>query len=342
MRQPFVQVIGQSGSDLVPGWGTALVSAEYTDNDGGEADEVSFTFAVSAPFPDSPAEGTKYHFLYGWADGDVRDAGLFTYQSNSLAGDTEGGWTMTITARASDFIDADKAADTEHFDDTTVGDILQKLASRAGKSAVVDASIASIKIPYRLRYNQSLTGFASELAEEFGGTLKFAGGKVLVPARSTARTAGGRSMPIVTIDYSEVLGGEISTEGKARYAEVGSGYFDPLEGVQKLAEAASIGSASRYLSLHPARSQAEAEHSAKAQGAEHARDSVTGSIDAVGDIDAMAGARVKLSGFGNSRDAADLVASSIHHSFTFHERGGWTMSIELGNRKTSRQSSAGD
>jgi phage protein D len=64
---------------------------------------------------------------------------------------------------------------------------------------------------------------------------------------------------------------------------------------------------------------------------------VTGSIEADGDTGAMAGARVQLSGFGSSRDAADLVASSIHHSFTFDDGGGWTMSIELGNRKTSRE-----
>lgn len=336
MRKPIVQVIGQSGADLVPGWNEALVSVEFTDNDGGEADEINITFAVQAPFPSSPVEGTRYRLLYGWDEGELRDAGLFTYQSDSLSGDAEGGWTMTITARASDFIDADKAADSEHFDETTAGEIFQKLASRSGKTAVIDAAIAAIRIPYRLRYNQSLTGFANELAEELGGTLKFAGGKMLVPQRAGGKTASGREMPLITIAYSSVLGGEISAEGKGRYASAGSGFFDPLDGVQKLFEAPSIGSASRFLSLHPARSREEAEYAAKAQGDEQARDSVTGSVDIEGSLNAMAGGRVQLSGFGASRDAADLVASSIHHTFTFDDSGGWLMSIELANRKTSR------
>lgn len=337
MRKPVVQVIGQSGTDLMPGWGHALVSVEFTDNDGGEADEVNITFAVQAPFPNSPAEGTKYRLLYGWGEDDLRDAGLFTYQSDSLAGDAESGWTMTITARASDFIDADKAADSEHFDDLTAGEIFQKLASRSGKSAVVDAAIAAIRIPYRLRYNQSLTGFANELAEELGGTLKFAGGKMLVPMRAGAKTASGKEMPVISVDFSAVTGVEISTEGKGRYAVAGSGFFDPLAGLQKLFEAASIGSASRFLALHPARSREEAEYAAKAQGSEQARDSVTGNVEIEGSPDAMAGARVKLSGFGTSRDAADLVASSIHHTFTFDESGGWIMSIEIANRKTENR-----
>jgi len=336
MRTPVVQVIGQSGADLVPGWGKALLSVEFTDNDGGEADEINVTFAVQAPFPNSPAEGTKYRLLYGWAEGPLRDAGLFTYQSDSLSGDAEGGWTITITARASDFIDADKAADSEHFEDTTAGDIFEALAGRSGKSAVVDAAIAAVRIPYRLRYNQSLTGFANELAEELGGTLKFAGGKMLVPMRAAGKTASGREMPVIIIDFASILGGEISTEGKGRYATAGSGFFDPTEGVQKLFEAASIGSASRFLSLHPARSREEAEYAAKAQGDEQARDTVTGSLDIEGSLDAMAGGRVQLSGFGASRDAADLVAASIHHTFTFDDSGGWLMSIELGNKKTKK------
>lgn len=107
-----------------------------------------------------------------------------------------------------------------------------------------------------------------------------------------------------------------------------------FEGIQKLFEAASTGSASRFLSLHPARSKAEAGYAGKAQGAEQARDSVTGSIELDGSVDAMAGAPVKLIGFGQSRDAADLVAASIHHTFTFDEGGGWIMSIEISNRET--------
>ncbi|MFA1621670.1 hypothetical protein ACDY96_02265 [Rhizobium mongolense] len=77
------------------------------------ADELNITFSVLPPFPDSPTEGTRYRFLYGWDRGALRDGGLFTYQSDSLGGDPESGYTMTITARASDFIDADKKADSE-------------------------------------------------------------------------------------------------------------------------------------------------------------------------------------------------------------------------------------
>lgn len=332
MRKPIVKIIGQSGTDLVPGWGPALISVKFTDNDGGEADEMEAVFAVSPPFPDSPAEKTRYRLFYGWDQGALRDAGQFTYQSDALSGDPEAGYMMTITSRASDFIDADKAADTEHFEDTTAGEIFKKLASRTGKAAVIDPDIASVKIPYRLRHHQSMAGFANELAEEMGGTLKFAGGKMIVSKRGNGTTASGNTLPPIIVRFDQTHSFEVTTEGRSRYAEVGASYFDPSEGVQKLFEGTSIGSGSSFLSLHPARSQSEADLAGQAQGDEQARDSASGSVECDGDANAMAGAPVLLSGFGASRDASQLVASSIEHSFTFDDNGGWVMSITLGSR----------
>ena len=335
MRQPIVQVFGQSGDDLVPGWGEALMSVRYTDVDGGDSDELEITYAVSPPFQDSPAEGTQYRLIYGWDSSALRDAGFFTYQSDTLGGDPESGYTLTITARASDFVDADKTVDSEHFDDMTVGDIIRKVAKDAGREVIVDPSIANIKVDYRLRHQQSSLAFAKELAEEFGGTLKPVNGKWLVPKRNAGTAASGKTMPTIVIPFRENQSFSITSEAKGKYKGIGAGFFDPLKGVQELFEGTSIGTAARYLNLHPARSKDEAEYAGKAQGAEQARSSFTGSFEADGDVSAMAGAPARLTGFGSSRDAADLVAASIEHTITFGDDGGWIMTVEVENRKTS-------
>lgn len=244
-------------------------------------------------------------------------------------------YTLTITARASDFVDADKAVDSEHFDDMTVGDIIRKVARRAGRDVTADPSIANINVPYRLRHNQSSLGFAKELAEEFGGTLKPANGRWLVAKRNAGTTASGTVMPTIVIPFHENQSFSLTSEAKGKYKDIGAGFFDPLKGIQELFEGTSIGTAARFLNLHPARTKEEAEYAGKAQGVEQARGSVTGSFEADGDVTAMAGAPVKLSGFGSSRDAADLVAASIQHTITFEDDGGWTMSVEVENRKTS-------
>ncbi len=336
MRKPVVKIIGASGRDLFSEWSEhGLTSVSFTDNDGTNADEISFVFAVSPPFQGGPTEGQKYGLEYGWEGGAFRDAGSFTYQSSSLSGDPESGYSMTVTARSSDFIDAEKNAETEHFDDTTVGEIFSALARKSGKTAIVDARIATIKVPYRLRYNQSTSGFAQDLAEDIGGTLKFANGRMIVSQRNGGTTAGGNSMPEINVAFDATHSFELSMESKGKYRDIEAPYFDEDDGQQKFKAKSSIGTAATFLGIHPAGSADEADMRAAAEGAEMARASLTGSVELDGDETAMAGAPVKLSGFG-AYDQSDLIASSISHEFTFDDGGGWLMTIELGNRESQK------
>ena len=328
MRKPIVQVNGQGGSDLIPGWGPALTRVSFTDNDGGEADEIEIEFAVEAPFQSPPAEGTRYQLLYGWSTGGLRDAGEFTFQSAALGGDADGGYLLTIVARSADFVEADKTADSEHFDEMTAGEIFQKLASGAGKPAIVHPSIASIKVPYRLRHQQSALGFAQDLADELGATLKLAGGKWLLPTRGSGQTASGSPMPPIAIDFSQVLSFDLSSEGRPKFKDVNAAWFDPDAGIAKVEQAASIGKSALHYFLHPSASAEEAKTRSKAEAKELERATISGSLTVEGDEGAMAGAPVKLSGFGGW-NGYDLVAPSIRHDFTFDDQGGWIMNVAV-------------
>lgn len=333
MRKPVVKVMADNGNDLVPGWRSALVNVTFTDADGGDADEISITFAVSAPFPPAPPKGQRYRLSFGWEGEGLRDGGSFTYQSRSIDGDTEGGWQMTIRARSSDFIDADKTATSEHFEDTTAGEVFDKLAAQSGKTAIVDPDIAKIKIPYRLRHNQSLSGFADELANELGGTLKLANGSFIVAKRNGGRTAMGTDMPTIVIAFGKVIGGDLSTEEATPVKGSKGVYFDPDEGVSKQIDAESVGSGT-IAPLHPARSKEEAEYVARAEADELARGSVSGTLELEGSAQAMAGAPVRLTDFGEDFDGLDLIATAINHTWTWDDGGGWLMSVEVGSRET--------
>jgi phage protein D len=329
MRSPVVQIFGQSGADLIPEWSQTLTRVTFRDNDGGEPDELEITFAVEPPFPDSPSEGTKYRLAYGWDGSPMRDGGLFTYQNDNLDGDAEAGYTMTIVARSADFVDVDKTADTEHFEETNVGDLFKKLASSAGKSAQVHPDLAKIKLPYRLRMGQSALGFGQDLADEIGATLKPANGQWLVLPRGRGETASGKQMPTILIPFSTSMPFGLSNESRGKFKDVEASYFDPAEGIRKQKKVTGAGKASRFMSIHPARSAEEAEFAGKADAAELSRNSISGSITIEGDTGAMAGAPVKLFGFGSRRDALDLVAPSIEHEWTFDESGGWLMTVEV-------------
>lgn len=328
MKKPVVRVLGQTGSDLIPKWGAKLQSVTYTDNEGGEADEIEIVFNVSPPFPRPPAKGTRYILEYGWNSQTLRNAGVFTFQSASLNKPAGDAWTMAIIARSADFVDADKTADTSHFEETTAGEIFQKLAKEAGKTAVVDSDVGAISIPYRLRYGQSALGFGQALADEIGGSLKLAGGKWIVTAKGASKTASGKAMPPIVIPIEQIMDAGISTEGRADTKEIEAGYFDADAGRWVSEKAAGKGKSSRSSVLHPSASPGEAKARGKAEATDLARATISGSLTVEGDVDAMAGAPLVLPGFGEWA-GDDLTAGAISHSFTFDESGGWLMTVEI-------------
>lgn len=328
MRKPVVQVIGQSDSDLIPKWGSSLLAVRFTDNEGGDADEIEFDFSVALPLQAPPAEGTRYRLLYGWEAGALKDAGSFTYQNSRISFSADHGWVLTITARSADFVDADKAEETEHFEDLTAGEIFSRLAASAGKSAKVHPSIANIKIPYRLRMQQSAVGFAQALADELGGTLKPANGQWLVTEKNSGQTAGGSIIPPLVVSIEDLIGCDLNHEAKAKYGQVGAGYFDADQGLSLLELVPGLGKAASMFSLFPAASGSEATVRSKAEATALARATITGSVTIEGDPAAMAGAPVQLIGFGGW-SGRDLVAQTITHEFTFDEQGGWLMTPEL-------------
>lgn len=328
MKKPVVRVLGQSGSDLIPGWGATLESVTYTDNEGGEADEIEIVFNVSPPFPRPPAKGTRYTLNYGWSSDALRDAGEFTFQSASLNKSAGDAWTMAITARSADFVDADKTADTSHFEDTTAGEIFRKLAKETGKAAVVDPDVAAVKIPYRLRFGQSALGFGQALADEIGGSLKLAGGKWIVTAKGASKTASGKAMPPIVVPIEQIMDAGVSTEGRADTKEIDAGYFDADAGRWITEKASGKGKSSRSSVLHPSASAGQAKARGKAEATDLARATISGSLTVEGDVNAMAGAPLMLPGF-EEWAGSDLTAGAISHSFTFDESGGWLMTVEI-------------
>ena len=312
-------------------WGSAVMAVRFTDCEGGDADELEIDFSVSPPIQAPPAKGTKYRLRYGWQAGALKDAGLFTFQNAGLSFSADSGWVMTVTSRSADFVEADKAAGMEHFEETTAGEIFRKMASGAGKSATVHPSIDNISIPYRLRFQQSAMGFAQALADELGATVKPANGQWLVTMKNSGETAAGTTIPPLTISVDDIISCDLSTEGRPEFGEVQASYFDEDKGISLLEAAPGLGKVARFLALHPAPSPSEAKQRSKAEALDLARATIDGSITVEGDLQAMAGASIKLVGFGGW-SGLDMVAQTISHEFTFDESGGWLMTPEFAAR----------
>lgn len=329
VRTPFVSITGPSGGNLVTRLGDKLLSATIVDQAGGESDTLTFVVAVPHPFPPGPPAGTRYSASIGWSETGARHAGIYSVQTVATGGDPEGGYTMTVTCRAADFLDTMKMVESEHFDNETVGEIFQKIASRSGASAVVDPELASIKLPYRLRWKQSRIDFLDDVAAEVGGTMKPAAGKLLLMKRGAKRSASGVAFPPIIVPFERDHGFGVVIESRGEFQELAGGWFDPFEGLLKAEQGTGRGAASRFLPVHLFPSQDEAKRSAESLGREAARKSVSGSFEMAGNPNATAEAPVLPEGYGSEIDYLDIVCASATHEVNFGESGGWITTIDI-------------
>jgi uncharacterized protein len=325
-RKPFVSITGPSGGNLVDRLADRLSYVQIVDQAGAESDTLDFEVRIRRPFPAGPAKGTRYQASIGWDAAGSRVTGTYTVQTAGISGDAESGWSMRVHCRAADYLDEMKKVDSEHFDDMSAGDIFRKLA---GGNVVVDPEIASIQIPYRLRWNQPAIDFADQLASELGGTMKVAADRLLVMKRGGGRSATGAAFPPVIIRFEDVIGGGLEKEERGAFRELQGAWFDPVRGIRQLAEATGLGDLSRFMPVHPFQNEAQAAVAAEAFGKEEARKAATGSIDMPGNPEATAEAPVRLIGFGPDFDGLKLVCAAATHEVTFDEGGGWTTTIEL-------------
>ncbi|MCO5083098.1 MAG: hypothetical protein M9955_15765 [Rhizobiaceae bacterium] len=335
-RKPIVQILTPSGADLVGRLGSNLAGVTIVDQAGGESDTMEIRVRVPMPAPAGPAKGMKYAPLVGWELGGMRPSGVYTVQTTSLGGDPDSGYEMTISCRAADFVDKLKEVDSEHFDEMTAGAIFSRIAARAGTTAIVDPELASIQIPYRLRWKEPAGEFAETLAQELGGTIKVAGGRMAVLKRGAGRAASGAPLPPIRIDFASCHRFDVSIEQRGLFAESDGGWFDFQDGIEKLEQGKGLGSASRYLPVHIFSTQPQAKLAADASGREEGRKSISGSFDVAGNLSATAEAPVICSGFGPDIDGASMVAACVTHEITFDEDGGWITTVEVEAKESSQ------
>lgn len=331
LRKPIIQIIGPSGRNIVPVLGPAFLGATVTDQEGYESDALTIRATARPPFLTLPAKGSRYTVIAGWSASSLTTLGIFEYQSASVRGSPEDGDEIELTCRAADFLDKDKSAGRGHYDETTghgtAGKIIDSLASEMGVSAVVASALRDIKIPYRLRWNQSAIDFLSDLADEIGATVKPQAGKLVVRERGAAASASGRALPAISVNRMQAYSYEFQIEPRSGFRTVETPYFDAAKGFVKTVEAATGKAASLFNAMHPFASEDEARRGGKAMAQQLSRNTGSGTIEIAGNAAATGGAPIDVSGFGSDVDAIEWEADSVQHDFT--PEPGWITTINL-------------
>ena len=336
-RRPILQILNSGGKNILPGLAGLWTSCHVSEQAGGESDTAQIVCVGPPAKFGLPGRGDKFTILGGWEDEGPVMQGVFTVQKIVYSGDPDSGDTIAIQLRAADFVDKLKAHATKHYDDETFGGIVKDVAKQAGLDAQVDADVAKIKVPYRLRHQQSHIDFLTELGEELGAVVKPAGGKLIAVKRGSGKSASGKDLRPIEIVRRKGWGYEIEIEPRPEVGSVAAGWHDEKNGKRKVVKHKTGRDGPIHTLPHPFRSEDEAKKAAESEAYEMGNNTGTGHFESPGLPHAHAEAQVTASGFGKPIDGR-WKAESVEK--VWDAQGGFstTVTVKAGDEQKGKKS----
>ncbi|HBB7882754.1 TPA: phage tail sheath subtilisin-like domain-containing protein [Escherichia coli] len=177
-----------------------LMSMTLTDNRGFEADQLDIELNDADGQVGLPVRGAVLTVYIGWKGFALVCKGKFTVDEVEHRGAPD---VVTIRARSADFRGTLNSRREGSWHDTTLGAIVEAIASRNRLEASVAPSLAGIKIPHIDQSQESDAKFLTRLAERNGGEVSVKMGKLLFLKAGQGVTASGKKIPQITITRSD-------------------------------------------------------------------------------------------------------------------------------------------
>lgn len=327
-RRPKLAVVNGSGLNLMGKLKGIWLEVKVTDNAGQESDKATILCLGPPGKFGIPKRGEVFDIYMGWADEGLVHQGSYSFQKANARGDPDGGDRISLDFKAADFVDSLKASGRQHYDEgTTLGDLVKKEAKRAGLDAVVDPALAKVKLGYRLRWDQSPIDFLNDIADDFGATVKPAGGKLVVMKRGGGTSGAGQALSPILIRKRRSFAYDIDIEPRPEAGSVAAAWQDPKSGRRKLTKVKTGRDGPIVVLPHPYRSEIEAREASQSNAYERGNNSGTGFFESPGLPHARAEAPVVASGFGGFIDGR-WKAESVEKVITVE--GGFTTTVNVG------------
>ena len=210
-----------NGEDMTDGVSSRLMNLTLTDNRGLEADTLDVTLTDHDGALSIPPKGATLEVYLGWHTSELVYKGMFIASEITHQGSPD---TLTIRALSADLKESIKQKKERSFDQTTLGDIIQKIALEHQLTAKIHADLASSDI-YHLDQNESDISLLTRLAEEFDAAAMIKDDILLFMPIYVHETVSGEPLPTMVI--TRVLGDNHSyTEDADSISGVRAQFYD--------------------------------------------------------------------------------------------------------------------
>ncbi|MCG8709285.1 phage late control D family protein [Brenneria sp. 4F2] len=203
-----------------------LLSLTLTDNRGFEADQLDIELDDSDGQLQLPRRGALLSVFLGWEGEALVGKGDYTVDEIEHRGAPD---TLTIRARSADFRGSLNSRREVSYHDTTLGAIVEQVATRNNLLPMLADGFAGIKISHIDQTQETDATFITRLAERNGAIAAVKAGRLLFIRAGTGKTASGKSIPQQIIERSDGDQHSFSLADRGAYTGVTASWLHTKE-----------------------------------------------------------------------------------------------------------------
>ena len=186
--------------DITQDFSDRLISLTMTDNRGFEIDQLDIELDDTDGQIAMPPRGATLTLWLGWQGSALIKKGTFTVDEIEHRGAPD---TLTIRGRSDDFRGTLNSRREQSWHDTTLGQIVETIASRNKLTASVADALKAVAVPHIDQSQESDAVFLSRLADRNGAAVSVKAGKLLFLKAGSGKTASGKPIPQMTLERGD-------------------------------------------------------------------------------------------------------------------------------------------
>ena len=191
----YVLTIG--GRDISPRISGLLMRLTLKESRGDQADELEIELDDSSGRINLPPAGEKLALRLGWQGQPLLDKGEFVVDEVEHRGAPD---VLTIRARSADLRSSLRERREASYHGATLGQIVERIASRHGLRARVAPALASVKVAHIDQSHESDLNFLTRLGRRWDATATVKKGLLIVQPINARTTATGARLGDVRIE----------------------------------------------------------------------------------------------------------------------------------------------
>ncbi|MCC6478061.1 MAG: phage late control D family protein [Sphingomonadaceae bacterium] len=316
----------EDGTDLADKVNPRFLDLTLTEKRGQEADQLDITLHNHDGKLQAPQPGVYLSLALGWLQGDgvkvgLIDKGRFKVDEVSEEGPPD---IITIRARSADLTGDARKRKARSWKDTTLGAILNQIASDNGWRAHIDGGLAGKAIRAIEQTQKSDVAFVRDLGQRYDAVATVKDKALIFMPIGAAVTPGGQPIPAVKLTKQD------GWKWSHNYAQRGDhdgaeAQWHDQDGARR--RTVKTGGEKRKRLKKVYGSEAEAKEAAEAEAKRTKRAPRTFSYDlAIADCSIVPNAKATLSGWSSTIDGATWLIEEVS---TKMGSGGLTQSLKM-------------